>query len=95
MNQEIEKCLKAAQEAKDAYITAYKRWYEKNQAYELIVVAMIADGSDAKTAWYKANGLTAGRDALELLRSSEIEKETARYNLEIALSILRATIDLK
>lgn len=95
MKPEIEKCLKAAQEAKDAYISAYKRWFEKNQAYELIVVAIIADGSDAKTAWYKASGLASGKDALELLRSSEIEKEAARYNLEIALSILKAAIDLR
>ncbi len=95
MNQEIEKCLKTAQEAKDAYIAAYKRWFEKNRAWEMIVVAVIADGTKAQNAWVTAASLETGRDALDLLRAAEIDKEATKYSLELALSTLKATIYLK
>jgi hypothetical protein len=95
MKPEIEKCLKMAQDASDEYITAYTRWYERNLAWEMQVVATMTDGRTAQDAWYLASTRSCGREALALLRSSDIDKEKARYTLKLALCTLRATIDLK
>lgn len=96
MNQEkFEECLKLAREAKENYLTAYSRWFEKNRAWEIIVVAYITEGRDAKDAWYLAGASTPGKDALALLRDAEIYKEKAKYGLEIAICELKAHIEYK
>ena len=94
MKPEIEKCLKMAQDAKDQYIAAYGRWYEKRNAWEMIIVATMTDGRSAQDAWYVASTMTSGRDALALLRVAEIAKEKAKYCLELAICTLKASIDI-
>ena len=94
MKPEIEKCLKAAQDAKDQYIAAYGRWYEKSNAWEMIIVATMTDGRSAQDAWYVSSARSSGRDALAILRSAEIDREKAKYNLELALATLKIAIDL-
>lgn len=95
MDPEIEKCMEEAQKAKDVYIAAYRRWFDRNRAYEMMIITIIATGNSAQDAWYKAASTEAGRTALDLLRISEVDKELAKYSLKIAISRLNAVIDVR
>jgi len=96
MNQEkFELALKRAHEAKDDYLTACRRWFERSLAWEMIVVAHMTDGMNAQDAWYRAGATAPGKDALVLLRDVEIQKQKAKYCLELAICELKGIIELK
>jgi hypothetical protein len=90
MDQEkFDACLTTAHELHDEYVAAYGRWFEKNRAWEMLVVAMLTDNSSPQDAWWFAARTPTGADALALLRDAGIQVAKAKYGLEIALAVLR------
>lgn len=76
------------------YLDAYGLWRDRSRAYELQVVALMTDGIDCKEAWYRVLLASEGRDAMDMWRVSEIDKEKTKYLLEIAMCDLRGAIGI-
>ena len=92
MKPEIEKCLEAARKAEDMYLDSMRRTNEAARRWEIIVVARMTDGKSASDAQQSAARLPDGRDALDLWRIAEIDRERTKYNLDMKICELKAAI---